>query len=160
MLSRLVTSDSATPCTETRQASLSIEFSRQEYWSGLPCSPPGDLPNPGIKPRSPTLQADSLPSEPRGKPGWQLCCIKNESRWDFPGGLVARTPGSQTVDICPGYNLSLFPMLSLVKYISQLAVSISEILGLIFASYPLKYKFHISIVFSLVLSISAVFTNR
>ena len=43
-------------------------FSRQEYWSGLPCPPPGDLPNPGIKPRSPTLQVDSLPSEPPGKP--------------------------------------------------------------------------------------------
>ena len=43
-------------------------FSRQEYWSGLPCPPPGDLPNPGIKPRSPRLQADSLPSEPPGKP--------------------------------------------------------------------------------------------
>ena len=42
-------------------------FSRQEYWSGLPCSPPGHLPNPGIKPRSPTLQMDSLPSEPPGK---------------------------------------------------------------------------------------------
>ena len=45
-----------------------MKFSRQEYWSGLPCLPPGDLPNPGIKPRSPTLQADSLPSEPPGKP--------------------------------------------------------------------------------------------
>ena len=43
------------------------EFSRQEYWSGL-LYPPGDLPNPGIKPRSPALQADSLPSEPPGKP--------------------------------------------------------------------------------------------
>ena len=43
-------------------------FSRQEYWSGLPCSPPGNLPNPGIQPRSPTLWADSLPSEPPGKP--------------------------------------------------------------------------------------------
>jgi len=43
-------------------------FSRQEYWSGLLCPPPGDLPNPGIKPRSPALQADSLPSEPPGKP--------------------------------------------------------------------------------------------
>ena len=43
-------------------------FSRQEYWSGLPSPPPGDLPNPGIKPRSPTLQADSLLSEPPGKP--------------------------------------------------------------------------------------------
>ena len=43
-------------------------FSRQEYWSGLPCPPPGDLPNPGIKPRSPTLQEDSLQTEPPGKP--------------------------------------------------------------------------------------------
>jgi len=42
-------------------------FSRQEYWSGLPCPPPGYLPNPGIKPRSPTLQMDSLPAEPPGK---------------------------------------------------------------------------------------------
>ena len=43
-------------------------FSRQEYWSGLPCPSPGNLPNLEIKPRSPTLQADSLPSEPTGKP--------------------------------------------------------------------------------------------
>ena len=42
-------------------------FSRQEYWNGLPCPPPGDLPNPGIEPRSPALQADSLPAEPHGK---------------------------------------------------------------------------------------------
>jgi len=44
------------------------EFSRQEYWSRLPCPPPGDLPNPGIEPGSPALQADSLLSEPPGKP--------------------------------------------------------------------------------------------
>ena len=43
-------------------------FSRQEYWCVLLCPPPGDLPNPGIEPRSPALQADSLPSEPPGKP--------------------------------------------------------------------------------------------
>ena len=43
-------------------------FSRQEYWSGLPCPPPGDLPNPGIKPRSPALWVDSLPAKPQGKP--------------------------------------------------------------------------------------------
>ena len=43
-------------------------FSRQEYWSGLPRPPPGDCPNPGNKARSPALQADSLPSEPPGKP--------------------------------------------------------------------------------------------
>ena len=42
-------------------------FSRQEYWSGLPCSPPGDLPSSWIKPRCPALQVDSLPSEPPGK---------------------------------------------------------------------------------------------
>ena len=45
-----------------------MEFSRPEYWSGQPFPSPGDLPNPGIKPRSPTLQLDSLPAEPQGKP--------------------------------------------------------------------------------------------
>jgi len=43
-------------------------FFRKEYWSGLPCLPPGDLPNPGTEPRSPTLQVNSLPSELPGKP--------------------------------------------------------------------------------------------
>ena len=52
-----------TPWTVAHQAPLSMEFSRQEYWSGLPLSSPGDLPNPGIEPWSPKLQADSLPSE-------------------------------------------------------------------------------------------------
>ena len=45
-------------------------FSRPEHWSGQPFPSPGDLPNPGIEPRSPVLQADSLPSEPPGKPSW------------------------------------------------------------------------------------------
>ena len=45
-----------------------MEFSRPEYWSGWPFLSLGDLPNPGIEPRSPTLQADSLPAEPPGKP--------------------------------------------------------------------------------------------
>jgi len=54
------------PWTVACQAPLSMKFSRQEYWYGLPCPPPGDLPNPGIKPKSPALQADSLPSEPPG----------------------------------------------------------------------------------------------
>ena len=48
-------------------APLTMEFSRQEYWGRLPLPSPGDLPNPGIKPGSPALQADSLPSEPPGK---------------------------------------------------------------------------------------------
>ena len=54
----------ATPWTVTYQAPPSLGFSRQEYWSGLPFPSPADLPNPGIKPGSPVLQADALPSEP------------------------------------------------------------------------------------------------
>ena len=53
--------------TVTRQAPLSMGFSWQEYWSGLPFPSPGDLPNPGIEPGSLALQADSLPSVPLGK---------------------------------------------------------------------------------------------
>ena len=58
----------ATPWTVGYQAPSSMEFSRQEYWSGLPFPSPGDLPNPGIEFGSPELQADTLPSEPPGKP--------------------------------------------------------------------------------------------
>ena len=50
--------------TPWTQAAPSMGFSRQEYWSELPFPSPGDLPDPGIKPRSPTLQTDALPSEP------------------------------------------------------------------------------------------------
>ena len=57
-----------TPWTVARQAPLSNGFSRQEYWSGLPCPPPGDRPDPGIQPGSPALSAESSPSEPPGKP--------------------------------------------------------------------------------------------
>ena len=56
-----------TPWTVAHQASLSMEFSRQESWSGLAFVFPGDLTNPGMEPGSPELQADSLPSEPPGK---------------------------------------------------------------------------------------------
>ena len=56
-----------TPWTVTSQTPLSMGFSRQEYWSGLPVPSPGDLPDPGIKPRFPGLQADALTSEPPGK---------------------------------------------------------------------------------------------
>ena len=52
--------------TVTHQDPLSTEFSRQEYWNGLPFPFPRDLPNPGIEPRSPALQADALPSKPLG----------------------------------------------------------------------------------------------
>ena len=54
--------------TVDHQAPLSMGFSRQEYWSGLPCPPLGDRPNPGIEFMPPTLQVDSSPTEPPGKP--------------------------------------------------------------------------------------------
>ena len=57
----------ATPWTVAHQSPQSMEFFRQEYWSGLPFPSPEDLPNPGIEPGSPALQADALPSEPPGK---------------------------------------------------------------------------------------------
>ena len=67
-VSRSVLSDSVTPWTVARQAPLSMGFPRQEYWSGLPFPPPGDLPNSEIELGSPALWADSLPPEPPGKP--------------------------------------------------------------------------------------------
>ena len=66
--------------TVVPQAPLSMRFSRQEYCSGLPCPLPGDLPNPGTEPRSPALQADSLPAEPQGKP-------KNTGVGSLPTGI-------------------------------------------------------------------------
>ena len=61
-----------TPWTVAYQASLSMGFSRQEYWSGLPFPSPGDLPDSGIEPGSPALETDVLTSEPPGKPSRSL----------------------------------------------------------------------------------------
>ena len=72
----------ATTWTVAYQAPQCMKFSRQEYWSGLPFPSPGDLPHPGIEPRSPTLQADALLSEPPGNfygPHWLY------SPWNSPG---------------------------------------------------------------------------
>ena len=68
----LAMSDSVTPWTVASQAPLSMGFSRREYWSELPCPPPGDLPDPGIEPRSPALQAESLLLSHWGSP----CVVK------------------------------------------------------------------------------------
>ena len=101
LLSRSVMSNSATPWTVACQALLSMGFSRQEYWSGLPFPPPGNLPNPGIKPRSLALQADSLPTEPSGKLielGRITLQILKHLRWltfrDSPGGPAVKTSPS------------------------------------------------------------------
>ena len=70
-----------------RQAPLSMEFSRQEYWSGMPFPSLGDLPDPGIEPGSPELQADSLPSEPPGNTGHNIGRFPESGtggHWDWP----------------------------------------------------------------------------
>ena len=64
----VISDSSTTPWAVARRAPLSMGLPKQEYWSGLPFPSPGALPNPGIKSRSPALQADSLPSELPGKP--------------------------------------------------------------------------------------------
>ena len=65
-----------TPWAITFQAPLPMEFSRQEYWSGLPCPPPRDLPNPGIELASPALQADSLLLSHQGSLMLSIICVK------------------------------------------------------------------------------------
>ena len=79
----------ATSWTVAHQALPSMEFSRQEYWSGLPFPSPEDLPDPGIESRSPSLQADASPSEPLGKP---------------MGSLLVPCP--QNRDTCPRTEMS------------------------------------------------------
>ena len=84
-----------TPRTVARQSPLSMEFSRQEYWGGLPCSPPGDLPDPGMEPRSSALQASSLPCVTREAPLSRLVVSDSATPctvaarllcpWDSPG---------------------------------------------------------------------------
>ena len=75
------------PWTVARQASLSMGFSRQEYWSGLPFPSPGDLPDPGIKPGSPALEADALTSETKYR-GMRLVSTLREP--EVTEGLWAR----------------------------------------------------------------------
>ena len=84
--SHSVVSDSLqTPWTLAYQAPLFMEFSRQEYWSGLPFPSPRDYPDSGITPRSPALMADSLPSKPVGKPN---ICIQIHTPWTKWGMIL------------------------------------------------------------------------
>ena len=73
----------ATPWTVTYQASLSMGFSRQEYWSGLPFPSPGDLSDPGIELGCPALEADALTSEPPGKPPQPIKWCLNGLLWEM-----------------------------------------------------------------------------
>ena len=97
----------ATPWAVARQAPLSMEFYRQEYWSGLPCPPPGVLLDPKIKPWSLALQVNSLPPESPGNVWWdsnnngtetkalkeQFCGVKHE--WPLKQRLASDIPISQ-----------------------------------------------------------------
>ena len=99
-VSRSVMSDSLWP------HGLSMEFSRQEYWSAWPFPFPGDLPDTGIEPASPALQADSLPSEVQGKPSpspWLPASLSQPRRWLQGGGWGAK-PGNpkNTSEPCSG----------------------------------------------------------
>ena len=97
------------PWTAARQASLSLEFSRQEYWSGLPFSTPGDLPDPGIEamsPAPPAWQTDSLPLAPPGKP------IIDNRNWflTVPASASLRS-GCQCGQVLVRTSFSLYPHL-------------------------------------------------
>ena len=78
-----------TPWTVAHQAPPSTGFSAQENWSGLPFPSPGDFPNPGIEPRSPTLQADALTSEPSGTVIWRNRLKKkgNQAAFQLENGV-------------------------------------------------------------------------
>ena len=82
----------ATLRTVAHQAPLSMGFSRQEYWSGLPFPSPGDLPNPGIEPRSPALQADALTSEPPGKPQVKVKSLSRVRLFETPWTVAYQAP--------------------------------------------------------------------
>ena len=107
----------ATPWTVAHQGAPSMEFSRQEYWSGLPFPSPGDLPDPGIEPRSPTLQADALPSELLGKPiakgiTYFICPYVHGNEkylwWENHGLVIPRNePRALWKSLLPLRNISL-----------------------------------------------------
>ena len=85
-----------TLCGCNQPAPLSMEFSRQGYWSGLLCPASGDLPDPAIEPRSPTLLVDSLPLAPPGKPYWHCTRIikkyMNANCWIIMKGCSTGCP--------------------------------------------------------------------
>ena len=105
-VSRSVVLDSAIPWTIACQASLSMEFSRQEYWSGLPTPSPGDLPVPGTDPQSPTLQADSSSFEPPGKPV-KIRALKRESESHSVVSNSLWPHGLYSPSNSPGQNIGM-----------------------------------------------------
>ena len=111
----------ATPWTVAYQTPLSMGFSRQEYWSGLPCLPPEDLPNTGIEHRSPILQTDSLPSEPPSrKARLQLCPMQAFGIYFYRCCSVAKS----CLTLCDPMDCStpFFPVLHYLLELAQIHV--------------------------------------
>ena len=110
-----MSNSSVTPWTVAHQAPLFIAFPRKEYWSGLPFPSLGDLPNPGIEPGSPTLQADFLLSEPPGKPegslGVPLCYYPPHSL--VIAKLIIQGDHHTAVDLRPWWPIKANQNLSL-----------------------------------------------
>ena len=113
-VSHSVASDSFQPRTVAHQAPLSVEFSRQEYWSGLPFPSPGDLPDPGIEPMypvSPPLVGRFFTTEPRGKPHSSPAPHKHTTDHLFPPPGIKcppfplRTPLSSTFSFGASFHL-------------------------------------------------------
>ena len=102
-----------------------MEFSRQEYWSGLPFRSPGDLPNPGMEPGSPALQADALPSEPPGKPH-----MEDQELVISPGGFPSGADNLVAVDCA---NLKFLYACLLAMVISIFSQSIHFIFYIVFS---------------------------
>ena len=89
------------PMDYSRQAALSVGFFRQEYWSGLSFPAPGDLPDPGIEPGSPTLQADALPSEPHelySNSNLNTLAVRTEARRQLVETLYFRMPPEKWIN--------------------------------------------------------------
>ena len=109
----------ATPWTVAYQAPPSMGFSRQEYWSGLPFPSPGNLPDSGIEPWSPTLQADGLTSEPPGKPTLYIELLKM-SFFPFAMALVdhcSMSAPSSYFTQNHGIYSSIHPCIYLITYL-------------------------------------------
>ena len=117
--------------TVTRQAPLSMRFFRQEYWSGLPFPSPGDLPDPGIEPMSPALQADSLLSEQPGKPWWIVAVVQLLS--PFRLFVTLQTAACQA---CLSFTISW----SLLKFMSIELMMPSNYLIYNIAKYPMMNR--------------------
>ena len=112
-------------------------FSREEYWSGLPCPSPGDVPNPEVEPRPPTLQADSLPVEPPGKPkNTGLNPFSSRSSWPrnqtkvscIAGGFFTTWGENKTHKQAPHYcssNSLIYNCSSMTKYTEHIKGLIS-----------------------------------